>query len=130
MGTTTTSGCASYAHRSWEHVVSQMYRDHFSQLCRAAQRYVDSDHAAEEVVQEAFCRFATMQQRPRPGHELSYLRSIVINEAKQTLRRGVIVRRSLERSPLLPCVDTTVEGVARIDAAARVQRQRSQPSAR
>ena len=60
-------------------------------LTRLARFYVDDKTAAEDLVQEAFIRFA----RPpgpvaRPERAAAYLRSIVINLARDHNRRGFV----------------------------------------
>jgi RNA polymerase sigma factor (sigma-70 family) len=100
-----------------------MYREHFVDLCRAARRYLDTEHAAEEAVQESFCRFAALTQCPREGAEISYLRSIVLNEARSTLRRRLMVERAGHRLAAPDPVDTTVELAIELDRSRYVDEQ-------
>lgn len=82
----------------WNGQVSELFAGHFDALCHVAQRFLDNRHAAEEAVQEAFVRFTALQSRPREGSELPYLRSMVLNEARSTLRHRQVVRRASERT--------------------------------
>lgn len=74
-------------------MIESLYRSHFDALRRSAQQLLDTAHAAEEVVQEAFVRLAHLPTRPKTGCELAYLRSIVLNEARSTIRRRQVARR-------------------------------------
>lgn len=106
MHTTTESIIDSQQHRKaagnepleeWNRSVESIYREHFGPLCSAARRFVDTTHAAEEVVQESFARFSTLRNRPQLGSEVAYLRSIVMNEARSTLRRRQVANRHCHR---------------------------------
>ncbi|BAN01050.1 putative RNA polymerase ECF subfamily sigma factor [Ilumatobacter coccineus YM16-304] len=106
----------------WPAMVEALYRTQFDAMCRAARRLVDTQHASEEVVQEAFVRFAMLTVRPRPGRELSYLRSIVLNEARSTLRRRVVARRYWYVSVDVAADDETADAAVRSDDARTLHR--------
>lgn len=74
-------------------MVEHLYRTQRRALRRLARRYLDTECAAEDAVQEAFVRFAALRIRPAEGRELAYLRSIVLNEARSTLRRRLVIER-------------------------------------
>lgn len=72
----------------WSEELVLLYREHFGGLVRTAQRVVRSSHVAEELTQDAFLKFVASGVRPRPGREVAYLRSIVMNNARMYLRRA------------------------------------------
>jgi RNA polymerase sigma factor (sigma-70 family) len=80
----------------WMREVEELFRTEFAPLCRLAQRLL-SPSQAEEVVQEAFTKLAALQLRPAPGSERPYLRSMVLNEARSSLRRRQTVERHAHR---------------------------------
>jgi RNA polymerase sigma-70 factor (ECF subfamily) len=77
-------------------------------LTRLARFYVDDTTAAEDLVQEAFIRFARSSGRLRDrGRAAAYLRSIVINLARDHNRRGFVSWR--HRPPAHPDVPSAAE---------------------
>ncbi|NND74170.1 MAG: sigma-70 family RNA polymerase sigma factor [Ilumatobacter sp.] len=114
--------CRSAPDVAWSAVVEELYRNEFAALCRLARRLVSSYTAAEEVVQEAFTRFALMASRPVQGREAAYLRSMVMNEARTALRRRQVRDRHLHRwrPEAQPGPD---ELCVRLDEARRVRAQ-------
>lgn len=72
----------------WNDELVLLYREHFGELVHVAQRVVHSWHVAEELTQDAFLKFVLRGARPRPGREVAYLRSIVMNNARMYLRRA------------------------------------------
>jgi RNA polymerase sigma factor (sigma-70 family) len=84
-------------------LVTALFRAEGTGLVRLARLFVDDRNAAEDLVQEAFIRFA------RHAHRLddmskapAYLRSIVLNLARDHNRRGLVSMR--HRLPLDPIV--------------------------
>ena len=68
-----------------------MYRDHAHALVGLARLFVDHRDAAEDVVQEAFIRLARSLHRIEdPSKAAAYLRSIVLNLARDHNRRGLL----------------------------------------
>ena len=79
--------------------VEAMYQQHGQGLVRMVRLFVDDRNAAEDLVQEAFIRLA------RSAHKIddhrkagAYLRSIVLNLARDHNRRGLVSLR--HRLPL------------------------------
>lgn len=79
--------------------VAAMFRDQSVQLLRLARLFVDDRTAAEDLVQEAFIRLARSAHRIEDRTRApAYLRSIVVNLARDHNRRGLVSMR--HRSPL------------------------------
>ncbi|WP_307835869.1 RNA polymerase sigma factor [Phycicoccus sonneratiae] len=77
-------------------------------LTRLARFYVDDRTAAEDLVQEAFIRFARTRGRLRdPERAPAYLRSIVVNLARDHNRRGLVSLR--HRPPAVPDAPSAAE---------------------
>jgi RNA polymerase sigma-70 factor (sigma-E family) len=75
-------------------LVRALYVEHAASLVRMARLFVDDRNAAEDLVQEAFIRLS------RHGHRIederksaAYLRSIVLNLARDHNRRGLVSLR-------------------------------------
>jgi RNA polymerase sigma-70 factor (sigma-E family) len=98
-----------------------------SSLTRLARFYVDDTTAAEDLVQEAFIRFARSSGRLRDtGRAASYLRSIVINLARDHNRRGFVSWR--HRPPAHPDAPSAAETAEeRAERAAVIAALRSLP---
>jgi RNA polymerase sigma-70 factor (ECF subfamily) len=79
-------------------------------LVRLARFFVDDRDAAEDLVQEAFIRFARTAGRVRePERVTAYLRSIVLNLARDHNRRGLVsLRHKPSADPEGPSVDEMV----------------------
>ncbi|MFZ9042099.1 MAG: RNA polymerase sigma factor [Ilumatobacteraceae bacterium] len=91
--------------------IAAMYREHARSLVRLARLFVDHRDAAEDIVQEAFIRMARSLDRVRePSNAAAYLRSIVLNLARDHNRRGLLsLRHRLPSNDLDPGgVDETV----------------------
>ena len=81
-------------------VLEAVYASHLRSLLRTAVLLVDEPAAAEDVVQEAFVRaFATWHRLEDEGKALAYVRRIVVNLSRSTLRRRAVVRRHPPRPP-------------------------------
>jgi RNA polymerase sigma factor (sigma-70 family) len=79
--------------------VEAMYQEHAVGLVRLVRLFVDDRNAAEDLVQEAFIRLARSAHRIQdPRKAAAYLRSIVLNLARDNNRRGLVSLR--HRLPL------------------------------
>lgn len=88
-----------------------MYHENARALVGLARLFVDHRDAAEDVVQEAFIRFArSMHRLEDPGKATAYLRSIVLNLARDHNRRGLLsLRHRMAANDLDPAgVDETI----------------------
>ena len=80
--------------------VADMFRAEGVSLVRLARLFVDDRNAAEDLVQEAFIRLARSARRIEdPARAPAYLRSIVLNLARDHNRRGLVSLR--HRSPIV-----------------------------
>ena len=88
-----------------------LFREQATALVRLARFFVDNRDAAEDIVQEAFIRLARsahqIQERDRAA---AYLRSIVLNLARDHNRRGLVSLR--HRPPGDPAPASVEELVA------------------
>jgi RNA polymerase sigma factor (sigma-70 family) len=77
-----------------DELVVRLFRQEGSSLVRLARLFVDDRNAAEELVQEAFIRLARSAGDIRdPSRAAAYLRSIVLNLARDHNRRGLVSLR-------------------------------------
>jgi RNA polymerase sigma-70 factor (sigma-E family) len=75
-------------------LVVSMFRQEASSLVRLARLFVDDRNAAEDLVQEAFIRLARSAHKLRDVEKApAYLRSIVLNLARDSNRRGLVSLR-------------------------------------
>jgi RNA polymerase sigma-70 factor (sigma-E family) len=75
-------------------LVVSLFRQEASSLVRLARLFVDDRNAAEDLVQEAFIRLARSAHRIQdPVKAPAYLRSIVLNLARDSNRRGLVSLR-------------------------------------
>ncbi|GAA2163425.1 RNA polymerase sigma-70 factor (ECF subfamily) [Humibacillus xanthopallidus] len=75
----------------FERQAAALFNAEAPSLLHLARFYVDDKTAAEDLVQEAFIRLSRTMSRVRdPGRGAAYLRSIVINLARDHNRRGLV----------------------------------------
>jgi RNA polymerase sigma-70 factor (sigma-E family) len=81
-------------------LVAQLFDEEGLSLVRMARLFTDDRNAAEDLVQEAFIRLHKSAHRIRSNKKAaSYLRSIVINLARDHNRRGLMSLRHQEAVP-------------------------------
>lgn len=81
-----------------DRVVATIYEREAAQLVRLARFFVDDRDAAEDLVQEAFIRLARSVHRVESVEKMpAYLRSIVLNLARDHNRRGLVSLRHRAR---------------------------------
>jgi RNA polymerase sigma-70 factor (sigma-E family) len=81
-------------------LVAQLFDEEGVSLVRMARLFTDDRNAAEDLVQEAFIRLHKSAHRIRSNKKAaSYLRSIVINLARDHNRRGLMSLRHQEAVP-------------------------------
>ncbi len=96
------TGRTSRQEVSPDDLVEQLFRAESTRLVRMARWFVDDQTAAEDLVQEAFIKLAANAYRIRdPERAAAYLRSIVMNLARDYNRRGLV---SLRHRPSV-CLD-------------------------
>ena len=92
-------------------MIAALYREHAHALVGLARVFVDHRDAAEDIVQEAFIRMARSLDRIQdPTRSGAYLRSIVLNLARDHNRRGLLsLRHRMPANDLDPAaVDETI----------------------
>jgi len=81
-------------------LVAQLFEQEGASLVRLARLFTDDRNAAEDLVQEAFIRLHKSAHRIRSEDKAApYLRSIVINLARDHNRRGLVSLRHQEAVP-------------------------------
>ncbi len=93
-----------------EVLVAELYRAESANLVRLARFFVDDRNAAEDLVQEAFIRLARTAGRIRDVERApAYLRSIVLNLARDHNRRGLVsLRHQPAADPTPPSVEEEI----------------------
>ena len=77
-----------------DRLVVALFRQEGQSLVRLARLFVDDRNAAEDLVQEAFIRLARSAHRINDESKAAaYLRSIVLNLARDSNRRGLVSLR-------------------------------------
>ena len=77
--------------------LAQLFDENATSLVRLARLFVDHRDAAEDIVQEAFLRLARARNRVRDPEKVpAYLRSIVLNLARDHNRRGLLSIRHVQ----------------------------------
>ena len=110
-----------------DELVDRLFRQEAVSLVHLARFFVDDTAAAEDLVQEAFIRLARTAHRIRdPSATTAYLRSIVLNLARDHNRRGLV---SLRHRPPADVGPPTPEdrALARADADVVVAALRELP---
>lgn len=101
-------------------LMASMFRQEGPSLVRLARIFTDDRNAAEDLVQEAFIRLYRSAHKVRDRERLpAYLRSIVLNLARDHNRRGLLSLRHQEASKPAP-FDQPDEQVFRSEAQTRV----------
>lgn len=94
---------------SADEAVAALFRDHARSLVRLARFFADDRNAAEDLVQEAFLRLRRSFHRIESADRaVAYLRSIVLNLARDHNRRGLM---SLRHRLPAPPADLSAEDV-------------------
>lgn len=82
------------------HAVTALYRSHALGLTRLAFLVLGDRHAAEDVVQDAFCGLYRVWDRlPDRGNMAGYLRVSVLNGCRSAVRRASRAPRPLAMPP-------------------------------
>jgi RNA polymerase sigma-70 factor (sigma-E family) len=77
-----------------DEAIAALFREHARSLVRLARLFTDDRNAAEDLVQEAFLRLRRSFHRiESPERTAAYLRSIVLNLARDHNRRGLMSLR-------------------------------------
>lgn len=103
-----------------------LYDKHYRSLVRLTSMYVGDRETSEEIVQDAFVKLMSGRYRFEPGKEGPYLRSIVLNGARSTLRKRK-VRRAKKPEPPGPVASAEVGGVNLIERERMLELVRSLP---
>jgi RNA polymerase sigma-70 factor (sigma-E family) len=92
--------------------VEALFRAEGASLVRLARIFTDDRNAAEDLVQEAFIRYHRSRRRVRdPDAAPAYLRSILLNLARDHNRRGLMSRRHHAARPADPRPDPLDDAV-------------------
>jgi RNA polymerase sigma-70 factor (sigma-E family) len=94
-----------------DQLVAALFRAEGRSLVRLARLFVDDRNAAEDLVQEAFIRLARSVHRIEDVTRApAYLRSIVLNLARDQNRRGLVsMRHRLPFGEVAPGVDDEID---------------------
>lgn len=105
-----------------EELVVRLFQTEGRSLVRLARLFVDDRDAAEDIVQEAFLRLARHAGRIDAVERApAYLRSIVLNLARDHNRRGLVsLRHSATARREVDVVDDTADRLVRSEEHARV----------
>ena len=105
-----------------ERLVVDLFRSEGRSLVRLARLFVDDTDAAEDLVQEAFLRLARHAGRIADAERApAYLRSIVLNLARDHNRRGLVsLRHRAAAGREIDVADDVADVLARSDEHRRV----------
>ena len=108
---------ASTGHTTADQLVVSLFHQEAASLVRLARLFTDDRNAAEDLVQEAFIRLHRAAARINdPAKAAPYLRSIVLNLARDHNRRGLMsLRHRSAMKPDAPPAPMEDEVVARVD---------------
>lgn len=102
-------------------LIETLYQAEAASLVRLARLFTDDRAAAEDLVQEAFIRLYHSADRVRdPDRVAPYLRSIVLNLARDHNRRGLLSLRHQESALASGSPEQPDEQVVRSEAEAEV----------
>jgi RNA polymerase sigma factor (sigma-70 family) len=107
-----------------EELVVRLFQQEGRSLVRLARLFVDDRDAAEDLVQEAFLRLARSAHRITDiDRAPAYLRSIVLNLARDHNRRGLVSLRHHSTS-----IGSTTTGSTSIGSTSAGQREPAEPA--
>ena len=116
-------GTAAAASAAASHAVTALYRSHALGLTRLAFLMLGDRHAAEDVVQEAFCGlFRAWDRLPDDANVLGYLRVSVVNGCRSVLRRSWRAPRALAAPPAPSAEADALVGEEKREAVAALRR--------
>jgi RNA polymerase sigma-70 factor (sigma-E family) len=102
-------------------VMESLYKQEVSSLVRLARLFTDDRTAAEDLVQEGFIRlFHSAHRIDDPGKAAAYLRSIVLNLARDHNRRGLLSLRHQDAMTETALPEQPEEQVVRNESEAKV----------
>ena len=104
----------------------RLFADHYKDLVRLASLLLDDVGSCEEVVQDAFVKMQTLTNRPYPGKEAAYLRSIVMNGARSRMRRRMVRRRIIPEAQA-PAESAETGALEQLQSDALIDAVRSLP---
>ena len=101
-------------------LLARLFRQEGPSLVRLARLFTDDRNAAEDLVQEAFIRLYRSAHRVRDQNRLpAYLRSIVLNLARDHNRRGLLSLRH-QQTTRVETSEPPDEQIFRSESQARV----------
>ncbi|HEY6629101.1 MAG TPA: SigE family RNA polymerase sigma factor, partial [Acidimicrobiia bacterium] len=102
-------------------VMESLYKQEAPSLVRLARLFTDDRTAAEDLVQEGFIRlFHSAHRIDDPGKAAAYLRSIVLNLARDHNRRGLLSLRHQDALTEIAPPEQPEEQVVRSESEAQV----------
>lgn len=119
---------AGWARADVDALVVRLFQEEAANLVRLARFFVDDRDAAEDLVQEAFIRLARSVHRVGdPAKVPAYLRSIVLNLARDHNRRGLVSLRHRMRLGDEPVAGSDEEWEIRDDQRRVIEALRGLP---